>query len=99
MMRASHSPPSTGLWQLLTGSVVITGIDSQKVLDQAIEAIKRFRPMNQAQVAALLDKNKPYAVQGRFELCKTTSVFDATAHHPSWLGGYTPEVEKLSSGA
>ncbi|HUR46074.1 MAG TPA: aldo/keto reductase [Candidatus Saccharimonadales bacterium] len=38
----------------LPTSVVITGIDSMNVLDQAFEAARTFEPMNQHQVASLL---------------------------------------------
>jgi len=67
-------------------SVQITGIDSPQILDQAFEAAKTFRPMSQEQVAALLDKTKQAAMAGKFELYKTTSHFDGTAHNPSYLG-------------
>jgi hypothetical protein len=80
----------------LPTSVVITGIDSQKVLDQAFEAVKGFKPLSRQQLAALLDKTKPYAKQGRYELFKTTTFFDSTANNPSWLGSYLPRVDKLN---
>jgi len=67
-------------------SVQITGIDSTQILDQAFEAAKTFRPMSQQQVAALLEKTQQAAVAGKFELYKTTSHFDGTAHNPSYLG-------------
>ena len=67
-------------------SVVITGIDSMPVLDQALTAVKTFRPMSQDQIAALLDRTRDAAADGRFELFKTTSHFDGTAANPSWLG-------------
>ena len=67
-------------------STQITGIESMKILDQAFEATKTFRPMSQQQVAALLAKTAPAATVGKFELYKTTSHFDGTAHNPSWLG-------------
>lgn len=80
----------------LPTSVVITGIDNQKVLDQAFEAAKTFRPMDEQQVAALIAKTRPLALTGEYELFKTTSHFDTTAKHPDWLGGDTPAVQKLA---
>ena len=80
----------------LPTSVVITGIDSQKVLDQAFEAAKTFRTMGEDQVAALLAKTKQSAIAGRYELFKTTSHFDSTAKHPDWLGGDGPAVQALA---
>jgi aryl-alcohol dehydrogenase-like predicted oxidoreductase len=70
----------------LPTSVVITGVDSMKVLSQALEAVKTFRPMTPDQVAALLKKTAQAAADGRYELFKTTDRFDATAKNPQWLG-------------
>jgi predicted aldo/keto reductase-like oxidoreductase len=67
-------------------SVQITGIDSTQILDQAFEAAKTFRPMSQQEVAALLARTQQAAVAGQYELYKTSSHFDGTAHNPSYLG-------------
>ena len=67
-------------------SVVITGIDSTPVLEQALTAVKTFRPMTQEQIAALLERTRDAAADGRFELFKTTAHFDGTAANPKWLG-------------
>ncbi len=64
----------------------ITGIDSRAILDQALEAVRTFRPLSSAEVASLLNRTKPVALEGRFELYKTTSQFDGTAHRPEMLG-------------
>ncbi len=80
----------------LPTSVVITGIDKQAVLDQAFQAAKSFRPMDEDEVASLLAETKASGAAGKYELFKTTSHFDTTARHPDWLGGDTPEVQKLA---
>jgi aryl-alcohol dehydrogenase-like predicted oxidoreductase len=67
-------------------SVVITGIDSTQVMEQALTAVKTFRPMTQEQITALLDRTRDAAAYGRFELFKTTAHFDGTAANPKWLG-------------
>lgn len=67
-------------------SVVITGIDSPKILDQALLAAKTFKPLTETQVAALLAKTKDAASEGRYELFKTSNHFDGTAANPKWLG-------------
>jgi predicted aldo/keto reductase-like oxidoreductase len=67
-------------------SVVITGIDSPQILDQAFEAVRSFKPMDQQQVAAILARTKEAAMTGRFELFKTSSHYDGTIKNPSWLG-------------
>jgi predicted aldo/keto reductase-like oxidoreductase len=70
----------------LPTSTVITGIDSMKILDQALEAVRTFEPMNQAQVTALLDRTRDAAAKGQYELFKTTTQYDSTAKNPQWLG-------------
>ena len=80
----------------LPTSVVITGIDKQQVLDQAFEAVKTFQLMDAQKVASLLAKTQQVATSGRFELFKTTSIFDSTAKHPEWLGGESPEAQTLA---
>jgi hypothetical protein len=77
-------------------SVVITGIDSDKILDQAFEAARTFRPMSADQVAALVARTRPYALEGKYEFFKTSSHFDSTARHPDWLGDDPPVVQRLA---
>jgi aryl-alcohol dehydrogenase-like predicted oxidoreductase len=70
----------------LPTSVVITGCDSLKILDQALQAARTFKPLGGKQVAAILAKTAPLAAQGEFEPFKTTTDFDGTFHNPQWLG-------------
>lgn len=67
-------------------SVQITGIDNQATLDQACEAVRTFKPFTAAERASLLARTREAALAGHFELYKTTSNFDGTAHNPKWLG-------------
>jgi aryl-alcohol dehydrogenase-like predicted oxidoreductase len=67
-------------------SVVITGIDSPAILDQAMNAARTFRPMTEAQMASLLDRTREAAIAGKFELFKTSNQYDGTAANPKWLG-------------
>jgi len=67
-------------------SVVITGIDSAAILDQAFQAVQSFKPMDRQEVAAILAKTKDAAMTGKFELFKTSSHYDGTIKNPSWLG-------------
>jgi predicted aldo/keto reductase-like oxidoreductase len=67
-------------------SVIITGIDSTQVLDQAFEAARTFKPLDQAQISSLLARTATAASEGKFELFKTTNHFDGTAANPKWLG-------------
>ena len=70
----------------LPTSVVITGIDSMKILDQAFEAARTFHPLSGQELAALLAKTEKAAARGDFEPFKISSIFDSTAEHPDWLG-------------
>lgn len=74
----------------LPTSVVITGIDSMTILDQAFEAARTFQPLNHDQLTALLDRTKSAAAEGHYELFKTSIRFDSTTQHPEWLG-YPPQ--------
>jgi aryl-alcohol dehydrogenase-like predicted oxidoreductase len=67
-------------------SVVITGIDSMAILDQAFEAAKSYSKLDKDAIAAILKKTETVAADGKFEPFKTTPVFDSTASHPEWLG-------------
>ena len=77
-------------------SVLITGINSKMLLDQAFSAVKAFKPMAEAEVSQLVSKTKDAAMSGKYELFKTTSHFDTTARHPDWLGSDSGPVQKLA---
>jgi len=70
----------------LPTSVVITGMESTTRLDQALEAIRTFKPVSEAQLSALLAKTASPAATGQCERFKTSASFDGTARHPEWLG-------------
>jgi predicted aldo/keto reductase-like oxidoreductase len=67
-------------------SVLITGIDTMPVLQQALEAVRTFKPMTDSEVSALLARTAVAASGGKYELFKTTAHFDGTAANPKWLG-------------
>jgi len=79
----------------LPTSVVITGIDSMAILDQAFEAASTFKRLTSDQTEALLAKTRDVALSGEFEPFKTTSIFDATASHPEWLGEEPDRFQQL----
>jgi aryl-alcohol dehydrogenase-like predicted oxidoreductase len=70
----------------LPTSVVITGCDTPERVDQAIEAVRSFKPLSKTELTSLLNKTREAALSGKFELFKTAVKFDATASHPQWLG-------------
>ncbi|QMS90474.1 aldo/keto reductase [Nostoc edaphicum CCNP1411] len=79
----------------LPTSVVITGIDSMEILEQAFEAVRTFQPMNDEQVRSLLAKTAEVASSGEFEPFKTSSIFDSTAQNPDWLGEEPQRIQQL----
>jgi hypothetical protein len=56
-----------------------------KLLDQAFEATRTFRPMSQQAVAALLSRTAKFASKGKYERFKTTDKYDTTAKNPQYL--------------
>ena len=79
----------------LPTSVVITGCQSVENLEQALTAARTFKPMSDEQVKSILDKTAEAASRGKYELFKTTSVYDGTAVHPEWLGEEPKEVQRV----
>jgi len=76
-------------------SVVITGIDSMKILDQAFEAARTFKRLSAAQRSAILTKTQHAAARGEFEFFKISSIFDGTAIHTEWLGDEPRRLTQL----
>lgn len=79
----------------LPTSVVITGIDSLEILDQALEAIRTFQPLTNQEIDALCAKTAKAAATGEYEPFKTTSIFDSTATNPEWLGEEPERIQQL----
>jgi aryl-alcohol dehydrogenase-like predicted oxidoreductase len=77
-------------------SVLITGINTTELLKQAFAAVKSFQPMDETSVATLISKTRNAALDGKYELFKTTAHFDTTARHPDWLGSDSPAVQQLA---
>ena len=66
-------------------SVLITGLDDRRSLDQAFAVAKSFRPMDRDAMTALLAKTQMAAAEGKYELFKT-----------DFLGGDTTQVRDLA---
>ena len=77
-------------------SVLITGINTTDLLNQAFAGVKSFQPMDETQVATLVSKTQDAALNGKYELFKSTAHFDTTARHPDWLGSDSPAVQRLA---
>ena len=61
-------------------ATLVSGIDSEKVLDQNLKIVREFQPMTRDEMTAVESKYKAVAGDGRFELFKSTQVFDGVAH-------------------
>ena len=79
----------------LPTSVVIAGLDNMAVLEQALEAVRTFKPMSDKELEALLEKTKKAGADGAFEPFKTSSIFDGTANNPQWLGEEPEKIKAL----
>lgn len=59
---------------------LVSGIDSEKVLDQNLNIVRDFSPMTNAEREALEAKTLSLAGDGRYELFKTSKSFDGPVH-------------------
>ncbi len=67
-------------------SLQVTGIDSLPILQQALDAVRSFKPFTPQERATLLAKTEAIAKDGRTERYKVSHQFDGTVQHPQWLG-------------
>ena len=79
----------------LPTSVVITGVETLDRLKQALHAARTFQPLSDGQRRDLLARTAASASRGDYELFKTTSIFDATASNPEWLGDEPERVQAV----
>jgi len=61
-------------------STLVSGIDSEAVLEQNLKIVRNFKPMSADEVAALEAKYLHVAGDGRFEKFKTTQTYDGPVH-------------------
>ncbi len=66
-------------------STVITGCDSLRILQQALEAARSFSPMSEVQRSTLLSRTEKIAEGGQYEPWKTGTAYDDTICNPHWL--------------
>ncbi len=70
----------------LPTSVVITGCESMRDLEQALTIGLNFSPLDETQRHDILKKTIAASVNGPYEWYKTDDRFDGTTHHPEWMG-------------
>jgi len=83
----------------LPTSVVITGVDSMEILQQALDAARTFHPLTADETAKILSETRSAALRGEFELFKTTSIYDSTAANPGQLGEEPERVRSAVQGS
>jgi predicted aldo/keto reductase-like oxidoreductase len=59
---------------------LVSGIDSEKVLDQNLKIVREFEPMSESDRARVEAKTLALAGDGRFELFKSSKAFDGAVH-------------------
>jgi uncharacterized protein len=55
---------------------LVSGIDSRRVLQQNLDVVRRFMPMTVAEMETLRTRVARYAMDGRFELFKSSGQYD-----------------------
>jgi len=58
-------------------SAVCTGCDSMEILEQAVRAAVTFKQLDRTQMASLLERTKPFGIEGKYEQFKTTTRFNS----------------------
>jgi len=61
-------------------STLVTGIDSEKVLDQNLKIVRGFKPLAPEVMRSLEKSTIEVASDGRFELFKSSKAFDGPVH-------------------
>lgn len=59
---------------------LVSGIDSEKVLDQNLKIVREFRPLDAAARDRIEQQSLSLAGDGRFELFKSSKAFDGPVH-------------------
>jgi len=69
----------------LPTSVVITGIDNQRILAQSLRIARQFTPLKPNERKTLLERTAVLAQSGKYEQFKTGEKYDGTVQNPRWL--------------
>ena len=71
-------------------STLVSGIDSEKVLDQNLKIVREFRPLSDDERRAVENRTLALAGDGRFELFKSSKAFDGPVHRKQH--GFSTEI-------
>lgn len=61
-------------------STLVSGIDSEKVLDQNLKIVREFKPLTDAERQAIEQRTLQVAGDGRYELFKSSKKYDGPVH-------------------
>ena len=61
-------------------ATLVSGIDSDQILDQNLKIAREFQPMSKEEMATVEKRFCAVAGDGRFEVFKTTQLFDGPTH-------------------
>jgi len=61
-------------------ATLVSGIDSEKVLEQNLKIVREFKPLTEPERRAIEQKTITLAGDGRFELFKSSKKFDGPVH-------------------
>jgi len=61
-------------------TTLVSGIDSEQVLDQNLKIVRNFQPMTEAEKTAIELRTASIAGDGRYELFKSSKQFDGPVH-------------------
>ena len=75
--RLVKAPEALRYAMSLPVAVTVTGIESMKVLRQNLAVARGFRPLGPSEMEKIRARYAPHAVDGRFELYKTTAKHEA----------------------
>jgi len=70
---------------------LVSGIDSEKVLDQNLKIVREFKPLGPEEITRIEKSTIEVAGDGRFELFKSSKVFDGPVHRKQH--GFDTELE------
>jgi hypothetical protein len=71
-------------------ATLVSGIDSEKVLDQNLKIVREFQPMDEAERKAVEQRTIAIAGDGRHELFKSSKAFDGPFHRKQH--GFDPQA-------
>jgi uncharacterized protein len=71
-------------------STLVSGIDSEKVLEQNLKIVRAFQPLSEEERRAIESKTLALAGDGRFELFKSSKAFDGPVHRKQH--GFSTEI-------